>query len=90
MLDLSNNELGVDDTKLCAHVFMENLQKTNIIELNIQQNKLGDTFIKEIATIFGGAGCKNYKLGSINLSNNSITSQGISKLFEQLAKNSTL
>ena len=81
-LDLANNELGPQSTNLIVNT----LYTTQLLELNLSNNKLTDVGIDKLAAMFR-ISTKNTLLEKIDLSNNLITSLGVAKLFDALQKN---
>lgn len=81
-LDIANNELGPQSSSLIANT----LYTTQLLELNLSNNKLTDAGIDKLAAMFR-ISTKNTILEKIDLSNNQITSLGVAKLFDALQKN---
>ncbi|EAR85780.1 hypothetical protein TTHERM_00312620 (macronuclear) [Tetrahymena thermophila SB210] len=84
-IDFSCNELN--------SAFMQEavlkLCNSNIIELNMANNQIGDPGIESMSQMVG-VNSKFYKFQSINLNNNQITSSGVSRFFEAMHHNQTL
>ena len=78
-LDLANNELGPQSTNLIANT----LYTTQLLELNLSNNKLTDVGIDKLAAMFR-ISTKNTILEKINLSNNLITSLGKNPYLKRL------
>ena len=81
-LNLGNNELGPQSSSLIANT----LYTTQLLELNLSNNKLTDAGIDKLAAMFR-LSTKNTILEKIDLSGNSLTSLGVAKLFDALQKN---
>jgi len=78
-LDLANNELGPQSTNLIVNT----LYTTQLLELNLSNNKLTDVGIDKLAAMFR-ISTKNTILEKINLSNNLITSLGKNPYLKRL------
>ena len=86
VLNLSNNLLGGKALERLA----DTLADTNLHELNISWNKIGNEGCEHLGLLISG-GCGGYcTLTKLDISGNEITEAGISKLFAALRVNSTL
>ena len=85
-LNLANNYFGEKPIRSLAEVLVE----TELKELNISANKIGNEGCEYISLMLSGGLNSNCSIMKINLSDNEINSTGISKIFAALRINSQL
>ena len=84
-LNISDNELGPKCQPL-----IKPLMVCNLIELDISNNKLGDTGLQLLINIFQQTSGTYSRLQTLNIGKNNITSFGATKIFDILSKNLTV
>lgn len=85
-LDLSWNEIG---PALCKSL-VQALPICALLELNIAGNKIGDNGVNTLSNVFWSTMHNITKLQKLDLSDNRLTWQGVTRLMDSLSQNQTV
>lgn len=85
-IDLSNNGIA----GRCIESLSKAIIKSELKDLNLSNNKIGDEGCEFIGNMIVGAYDSGCPLVKLNLSTNNITSKGCAKLFHSLRMNNTI
>ena len=84
-LNISDNELGPKCQQL-----VKSLTGSNLLELDISNNRLGDAGVQVLLGLFNHTVGSMTKLQTLDISGNSITGFGATKIFDVIAKNNSI
>jgi Ran GTPase-activating protein (RanGAP) involved in mRNA processing and transport len=85
-LDISNNELGPN----IALPLAKSLITSQVIELNIAGNKLGDPGALNLFYMFSTGAPRNAVIQNLDISSNNISTMGVSRIFDALGRNGSV
>ncbi|EAR96343.2 hypothetical protein TTHERM_00189120 (macronuclear) [Tetrahymena thermophila SB210] len=84
MIDISQNDLDSN----AAEIIVSNIQNSNITELYMSSNQIGDVGLSYFQDV--GLHSKLYPLETLDLSQNKITTRGLAGFFQSMHKNQNL